>query len=578
MNATPKGPSLQNAYLKATDGSAYAVSPGETVVGRDSSCEVQLQDPSVSKKHCVIRGSEEGFAVTDLGSTNHTFVNHVCLREGQSSPLSDGDRLMLGRSTLTFFSPARATSNATTSGGARETPRHRPPSESTIVSFELSTPGRPISEESFSEGTFRELRKANERLSVFYDFGRQVGNLLDIDQLLRTVAHRIMNLVPADTGVILLRHPGGYRPRLCWRSGAFHDCVEATYSSTAVAKAIAERRGLVIQDVSTRPDLRAAQSIRELNIKSTMVVPIVLEDEVFGALCLSACGHRTDFGPDDFAMVSGIAGQIAVSVKNAELADRIRLTTAEKERLQKEIEIAAHVQSSILPVVPPSLPGLDIAGVSFPAREVGGDFFDYVPFGQDALGMTIADVSGKGLAAALLTLQSKNIIHAFAKENLGPAQVLSKANIVLYDDYSRAGMFLSAFYATLNLPMKTLHYASAGHNPPLLRRADGTCLHLEATGSLLGISHDFVIEEQTVQLEDNDVLVLYTDGISESRDGNGVQFGCERLAQKLGDCCHLPAQEIARQVIEEVRSFAGPNPFDDATLVIVKPTSCQSDR
>ena len=574
MNATPKGPALQNAYLKATDGSVHPVSAGETVVGRDSSCEVQLLDPSVSKKHCVIRGSEEGFIVTDLGSTNHTFVNHVCLREGQSSPLSDGDRLMLGRSTLTFFRPVTATSKGKTSQRARETPRHRPPSESTIVSFDLSTPGQPISEESFSEGTFRELRKANERLSVFYDFGRQVGNLLDIDQLLRTVAHRIMNLVPADTGVILLRHPGGYRPRLCWRSGAFHDCAEGTYSSTAVAKAMEEKRGLVIQDVSARPDLRVAQSIRELDIQSTMVVPIVLEDEVFGALCLSACGHRTDFGPDDFAMVSGIAGQIAVAVKNAELAESIRRTTAEKERLQKEIEIAAHVQSSILPVLPPSIPGLDIAGVSLPAREVGGDFFDYIAFGQDAVGMTIADVSGKGLAAALLTLQSKNIIHAFAKENPSPAQVLSKANTVLYDDYSRAGMFLSAFYATLDVRTKMLLYASAGHNPPLLRRTDGTYLHLEPTGSLLGISHDLAIAEERVQLQENDVLVLYTDGVSESRDGKGVQFGCERVARKLGDCCHLPAQEIAHKVLEEVRSFAGPSPFDDATLVIVKPIRC----
>jgi sigma-B regulation protein RsbU (phosphoserine phosphatase) len=99
-------------------------------------------------------------------------------------------------------------------------------------------------------------------------------------------------------------------------------------------------------------------------------------------------------------------------------------------------------------------------------------------------------------------------------------------------------------------------------------------LHLEATGSLLGISRDLPISEQTVQLYDNDVLVLYTDGVSESRDEKGIQFGCERLAQKLEDCCHLPAQEIAHEVLKELRSFAGPNPFDDATLVVIKPTRC----
>jgi len=570
MNAIPNVPSQQSPYLHAADGTVFPLKPGENIIGRAPSCDTQLYDPLVSKKHCVLTWSEDGVSVTDLGSSNHTFVNQVCLRQGQSSPVFHEDRLVLGRSTLTFLDPGHSAGQAE----QRETPEGsalpRSASESTVVSFDVFPPLHGSRKKTFSEAAFRELRKANERLSVFYDFGRHVGNLLDIDRLLKTVARRIMKLLPADSGVILLKRLEKYEVRLHWAGGTFREVSEATYSRTAVAKAIDQKRGLLIQDISSQPELSAAESVRQLHIESTMVVPIVLENEVFGALCLSACGRRGDFGPDDFAMVSGIAGQMAIAIKNAHLADSIRRTTAEKERLQKEIEIAAHVQKSILPTSAPSIPGLDVAGVSLPAREVGGDFFDYITLGTDALGATVADVSGKGLAAALLTLQSRNVIHAIARENRSPAEVLRKANSVIYHDYSRADMFLSAFYGVIDSSSRTLRYASAGHNPPLLLRADGNCTALNSTGGLLGVTTVLPIAEETVSLGSSDLLALYTDGVSEARDDTGAQFGCERLAEKLAKYRDLPAQEIASQVLREVASFAGPNPFDDATLVVIK--------
>jgi serine phosphatase RsbU (regulator of sigma subunit) len=477
---------------------------------------------------------------------------------------------VLGGTVLTFLYPGHAARLAEQRGAPGGLAPSRPSSESTVVSFDISPPRHAPHQRPFSEAAFRELRRANERLSVFYDFSRHVGNVLDIDRLLKTVARRIMKLIPADSGVILLKSKEELEVSLHWAGGTFRDVSEATYSRTAIAKALDEKRGFLIQDISSQPDLSSAQSVRQLNIQSTMVVPIVLEREVFGVLCLSACGRRADFGADDFAMVSGIAGQMAIAIKNAHLADSIRRTTAERERLQKELEIAAHVQKSILPAAAPSVPGLDVAGISFPAREVGGDFFDYVCLGSEALGTTVADVSGKGLAAALLTLQSRNVIHAIARENPSPASVLHKANSVIYDDYSRAGMFLSAFYGVVDTSSRSLRYASAGHNPPLLLRADGTCSSLGATGSLLGVSPELPIGEESIDLGTSDLLALYTDGISEARDKAGVEFGCDKLAKKLSQYRKLPAGEIASRVLREVSSFAGPNPFDDATLVVIK--------
>ncbi len=570
MNPTPNSPSLHEPRLHTADGDVFPLKPGDNVVGRHSSCDIRLRDPSVSKRHCAIALSEGGASVTDLGSTNHTFVNQSCLREGQSTQLLDGDCLILGRSILTFFYKESASPRSRKPDAVQGASSGAPSSETTMVSFDIGTPSHDAGEQPFSEAAFRELRKANERLSIFYDFGKNVGNILDIDRLLTNVARRIMKLIPADSGVIFLKRLDEYQPFLCWTAEGFRDVSLAAFSRTALNRAIQQKRGLFVRDTASEPDLSAAESVRQLQIQSTIIVPIVLENEVFGAFSLSSSGRHADFGPDDFALVSGIAGQIAVALKNAHLAEEIKRTTEEKVRLHKELEIAAHVQKSILPADPPSLPGLDIAGVSVPAREVGGDFFDYIPLGTDSLGTTIADVSGKGLPAALLTIQSRNVIRAFARENPSPADVLRKANSVIHDDYSRADMFLSAFYAIIDPAARVLRYASAGHNPPLLLRQDGACSSLLATGSLLGISPDLAIAEETVNLTANDLLALYTDGVSEARDRARTQFGCRKLAQRLGEYRDLPAHEIAERILREVTSLAGAARFDDATLVVIK--------
>ena len=569
MNATPNNVSPGEPHLQTADGAAVPLKPGDNIIGRDSSCDIQLRDFSVSKRHCVVSISEEGVLATDLGSTNHTFVNESCLRQGQSGPLLHGDRLILGRSILTFFHPRSPIAPSPQAQRSRSM-TSRSPSESTIVSFDLSPSVYDAAKQPFSEAAFRELRKANERLSIFYDFGKYVGNILDIDELLTNVARRIMKLVPADSGVIFLKRIHQYEPFLYWTREGFQEAAEATFSRTTLNRAIEQKRGLFIRDIQSQPDLRAAQSIRDLRIQSTMIVPIVLENEVFGALSLSSRGAHADFDPDDFAMISGIAGQIAVTLKNAYLAKEIKRTTEEKVRLHRELEIAAYVQRNILPSDPPSLPGLDIAGSSLPAREVGGDFFDYVPLGTDSVGTTIADVSGKGLAAALLTLQSRNVIHTLARHNPSPADVLRKTNSVVHDHYTRAEMFLSAFYGVIDSAAGLLRYASAGHNPPLLLRADGTCSSLASTGGLLGISPELAVTEETIDLAADDVLALYTDGVSEVRDQTREQFGCKRLAERLRQYRDLSAHEIADRILREVTSHAGPTQFDDATLVIIK--------
>jgi len=565
---SPEGP-----YLRSVDGSVFALKSGKTIIGRVISCDIQIQDPCVSRRHCALTWSMNDISVDVLGTSNPTFVNDKCIRKGQSCVLFHRDRLLLGRTALTFFNFAAETDEPEQGAEARkrlDADSTRSPSESTILSFDLDPLFPAIDKQPSTDAALRELRKAYERLSIFYDLGREVGNIFDLDSLLAKVARRIRELMPVDSGVILLRRLDSYEPFLCWSNKGFQDTSRARFSRTLVARAIEQKRGLFIPDVTSQPGLADASSVERHQIASSIIAPILIADEVLGAICLSACGRDADFGPDDLALVSGVAGEVAIAVKNTHLADEVKRTTAEKERFEREIEIAAHVQRSILPTAPPSISGLDIAGVSTAAREVGGDFFDYVHLGDNSLGTTIGDVSGKGLAAALFTLQSKNVIHAFAIDNFSPADVLRKANSVMYDDYSRAEMFLSAFYAIVDLPSKLLRYASAGHNPPLLLKADGTCSFLNSTGSLLGIFSDLAIDEEATDLARGDVLALYTDGVSEAKSHSGPQFGCKRLTEKLREYHDLPAHEIADRILQDVASHTGRIHFDDATLVVIK--------
>ena len=256
MNATPNNVLPGEPHLQTADGAAFPLKPGDNVIGRDSSCDIQIHDSSVSKRHCVLSISEKGVAVTDLGSTNHTFVNESCLRQGQSGPVVHGDRLILGRSILTFLNPG-SPSATSPHAQARGSMPSRSPSESTIVSFDLSPSAYDTGKQPFSEAAFRELRKANERLSIFYDFGKYVGNILDIDELLTNVARRIMKLVPADSGVIFLKRVHQYEPFLYWTREGFQDTSQATFSRTTLSRAIEQKRGLFIRDIESQPDLRA---------------------------------------------------------------------------------------------------------------------------------------------------------------------------------------------------------------------------------------------------------------------------------------------------------------------------------
>jgi sigma-B regulation protein RsbU (phosphoserine phosphatase) len=247
-------------------------------------------------------------------------------------------------------------------------------------------------------------------------------------------------------------------------------------------------------------------------------------------------------------------------------------------RSNAELHIAAEIQRSFLPDVIPQLMGFEIAARSVMAKEVGGDFFDVIPFEvipleTGTLGILIADVSGKGVPAALFMALSRIVVRVNALWHHDPAKTIEDANNVITQD-SKAGMFVTLFYGTLSGKERTLTYVNAGHNPPIVyRRHDGSMEELMPTGIILGAVEHRVYTSRTISIGAGDVIVMYTDGVTEATNNQLEMFGEERLRTIIRQSSTLPSNEIIEKILHGVETFSSGEPqFDDITLMVIKGT------
>ena len=263
--------------------------------------------------------------------------------------------------------------------------------------------------------------------------------------------------------------------------------------------------------------------------------------------------------------------------KNKQLSDAYeelksaQAALVEKERLERELELARELQLSILPADFPVFPGVRCAAHAHPARQVGGDFYDVIPFEDGRIGLVMADVSGKGMAAALFMALTRSLLRAEARRCPSPREVLLNTHRLLLE-ISRADIFVTVFYGVLDPVRGTLLYARAGHDRPLLLRSGShECHWLEAAGMFLGFVEQVELEEAQETLAPGDTLILYTDGMTDAQSPGGRFFGADRLRQAVCTSGTENAQEMCDLVFQEATAFqAGAEQFDDMALLVVK--------
>ncbi|HEY6009814.1 MAG TPA: SpoIIE family protein phosphatase [Geobacteraceae bacterium] len=260
---------------------------------------------------------------------------------------------------------------------------------------------------------------------------------------------------------------------------------------------------------------------------------------------------------------------VARDVTERERAEKALL---ENSRMLRDMELARQIQLSLLPTAPPEILGVTLAGCCVPAAHVGGDYYDYYPRGTDVVDLVVADVSGHSVGAALMTAEARSALRAQFATGAGAGEVLTALNRILLEDLSRAELFITLFCARYDARSRTLTYANAGHVPPLLfRAADPSCRRLDAEGMILGVREDVVYEEKELLMQPGDLLLLYTDGVTEARNEGAELYGHARLCDILGACQGKPPQAIVDAVLGEIASFTGAAATeDDVTMIVMK--------
>ncbi|MFA4876816.1 MAG: SpoIIE family protein phosphatase [Methanoregula sp.] len=272
---------------------------------------------------------------------------------------------------------------------------------------------------------------------------------------------------------------------------------------------------------------------------------------------------------DEFEDLARSFNQMAGDLKQN--IEDLRRTTAEKERYTKELEIAKEIQESFLPEVIPDIPGYDIAAIAIPAMEIGGDLYDFIPVEGGRWGLVIADVSGKSVSAALYMALSRTLLHAVSSEHKDVTSTVQWVNRMLFDD-GRSGMFITVFYGVLDPVTGVFCYVNAGHNPPLLlRKAEEKARFVEGKEIALGVIPEILAASHSLTLEQGDILLMYTDGVTEAFNEQDMDFGEDRLAGYLEKNRSLPAREILDGLLAEIRQFRGnASQSDDITLLVLR--------
>jgi phosphoserine phosphatase RsbU/P len=337
--------------------------------------------------------------------------------------------------------------------------------------------------------------------------------------------------------------------------------------SRSIARSVVDNRQSVLTtDAQTDERFKMKESIVLQGIHSAMCVPLWNNREVIGLIYVDTINAARTFGPEDLKLLTLLANIAAVKIENAKLFE----DTIEKQRMEKELRHAAEIQRKLLPVETPIFQGYDLAGYNDPCREIGGDYFDFIHRAPGHLGFAIGDVSGKGTGAALLMATVRASFRAHLETPCSLQSLISSLNATICQS-SNSNTFVSFFYGEIDGTAGRVDSVNAGHNPPMLIRATGEVERLKADGLILGVFAGVKHKQSVTLLSPGDLLVAYSDGVTETQNPAGEEFGEERLIHLLRENRESSAAAIQKLVSDGIKGFAGSEPqYDDVTLVVVK--------
>ncbi|MCR4439659.1 MAG: SpoIIE family protein phosphatase [bacterium] len=407
----------------------------------------------------------------------------------------------------------------------------------------------------------RELDKKIQELNTLFDIGKELSTTLDSEKIVALLSYAVMGELVVNRCTVFLRE-GDSMHLVADRGGQPAELTVHCQEGSHFLRGLCDAEKPFLVEECDDEEIRGV--FGELGV--ALVAPMRYKEQTRGLIAVGQKLTGLPFSDHDIEFLTTLGNYAMICLENARLFQE----TLEKQRMEEELAIAKQIQQRLLPTHTPALPGFDLAGMNISSREVGGDYYDWIVFDQRHCALAIADVSGKGAPAALLMANLQASLRALAAAHGNVAEMVRRINNLIHasTDLSK---FITFFYAELDVEEKRLTYCNAGHNPPLLLRADGNAETLEQGGLILGMMRDVSFEVGEIILQPGDVLLLYTDGVSEALNEAEEEFGEERLAAALREFRALPAAEIVSRMHERVGSFCGEVPqSDDLTMVVLR--------
>jgi sigma-B regulation protein RsbU (phosphoserine phosphatase) len=412
------------------------------------------------------------------------------------------------------------------------------------------------------EAMNRELDKKIQELNTLFDIGKELNSTLDKEKIINLLMFALMGEMLINKCFLFLQDGDGLV--LAATRGVPDDSMH--YEPLKVQEfvdGLTRLTGPVLVEEDELP--QALLALEQLDLK--VIVPVRIQDQVKGVIILGEKITNRSFSRDELEFLSTLCNRAMISLENARLFQE----ALEMERIEEELNIARDIQQRLLPGSFPILENMEVLGINIPSRQVGGDFFDCIRLDEDRIALTIADVSGKGVPAALLMSNLQAGLHSLIDTDADIATIIAKLNNLIHA-HTNYDKFITLFHTEVDLKNRKLTYVNAGHNPPLLYKSDGSHRALTTGGLLLGMMPNVVYQTETIDLENGDVLLAYTDGVSEAKNDDDEEFEEWRVKKVVENNLRSDARTIIDNLIEEIKVFTNDNlqKSDDVTLLVLR--------
>lgn len=532
-----------------------------TTIGRSSTNDMVFNHLSLSRHHARIFRQDEHFHVEDSGSRNGTFLNGVRLRN--PAPLKHGDVIQLGEVMIRYVE----------SMGEKLKVTDTSPALGFEATYMIDTDEMNIKryvQDAISSQSLMQLPAAKHEENIWPALNQAANALIThypLEKLVEVIMDIVFQAVTSDRGALIMLDP---QDRSQLQLKVVRNSVGdqgLQISRTIIDEVMRNKKAVLTVDAQSDDRFEASLSIQMQGIRSIICVPLWNNRDVIGLVYIDNLISRRTFTQSDLRLVALIANMAAVKIENSLLLEE----QLEKKRIEEQLAVAAQIQRRLLPQTNPELPAYQIYGVNRSCYQIGGDYYDFITKEDGRLAIIIADVSGKGVGAALMMAAFQATIRTLIKTMKDPAALMEQLNHLMKEN-SPDNKYITVFYGELDTNNHTFQYVNAGHNPPIFYKTKVPTL-LTACGPVVGIIPGAKYESRSIALDRFDLLFFYTDGVTECQAPDGEEFGEEGVIRFLERYYHEDAEELAQLLETHIREFShGAALLDDTTLIFLKRT------